>query len=557
MQALGFCLILPGALYLFTQNTLRRLLLIFTVFITFISALNIVWANNQGQAYDLFTLSIPAIPSKQIIINFGICLLVSLAVAFLFARKKIKGLLQLISIILVAAVGLSLFNCGKLIAVYVSNPEKQETVYPKIHLSKTGKNVLVLMMDRSISSFLPAIFEEKPELRDIYTGFTHFPNTISYYSHTILGLPPILGGYEYIPTEMDKRPEKVVDKFNEAILTLPTIFKNNNFDTLVADVDWADFKEGYSGDLFKRNQIGWEHLDGRYNDAYIEQHPTIAALIAKRKILQKRQGFMYSLYRIMPAFLKDLLYDKGNYLSQTRKDPYPMRTLRAYPIMHFLPGLTDFTASKNTFTFMVNLLAHDISSFLEYPSYELTDKFVQGDNFRGDVYSHQAYHTNAASLLLIGKFLQYLKENGVYDNTRIIIVSDHGALFIRNSEQSFLFNEHMMPYNAMLLVKDFNATGPFKTDKTFMTNADVPLLALAGLVNQPKNPFTGKLLTNQAKQNGAILFESVLRWNPSHFSGSRVFDKDSTFLYVKDDIFNPLNYVINYKYDTEKPHASR
>jgi arylsulfatase A-like enzyme len=36
------------------------------------------------------------------------------------------------------------------------------------------------------------------------------------------------------------------------------------------------------------------------------------------------------------------------------------------------------------------------------------------------------YHSNMATMLRVGEWMDYLKEQGVYDNTRIIIVADHG-----------------------------------------------------------------------------------------------------------------------------------
>ena len=36
------------------------------------------------------------------------------------------------------------------------------------------------------------------------------------------------------------------------------------------------------------------------------------------------------------------------------------------------------------------------------------------------------YHVNISSFAVLGDWFDYLRENGVYDNTRIILVADHG-----------------------------------------------------------------------------------------------------------------------------------
>ena len=60
-----------------------------------------------------------------------------------------------------------------------------------------------------------------------------------------------------------------------------------------------------------------------------------------------------------------------------------------------------------------------------------------------------------------------------------------------------------MAYNPLLMVKDFGSKG-FHADDQFMTNADTPTLALAGLLEAPVNPFSGKAITNDAKNAEAL-----------------------------------------------------
>ena len=50
----------------------------------------------------------------------------------------------------------------------------------------------------------------------------------------------------------------------------------------------------------------------------------------------------------------------------------------------------------------------------------------------------------------------------------------------------------------LLMVKDFNRKG-FSTSDTFMTNADVPALAMEDLILDPKNHFTGKAINSDEK----------------------------------------------------------
>ena len=56
-----------------------------------------------------------------------------------------------------------------------------------------------------------------------------------------------------------------------------------------------------------------------------------------------------------------------------------------------------------------------------------------------------------------------------------------------------------MSYVPLLMVKDFDAKG-FRTDDTFMTNADTPFLAAEGVIENPVNPGTGMPITTEPKR---------------------------------------------------------
>ncbi len=216
--------------------------------------------------------------------------------------------------------------------------------------------------------------------------------------------------------------------------------------------------------------------------------------------------------------------------------------LEGYAGLFYLPELTDFSSKKSSFIVINNELTHS-ESFLEYPSYKLTDNPNPGKPINTDSYSLMHYHLNAAALLLIGDYLKYLKQNNVYDNTKIIIVSDHGGLNIHNPYIDRSIDSRIMNFNPVLFIKDFNSKGEIKTDNRFMTNADVPSIALDNVVDNPKNPFTGKSINTKEKQQGACTLVNHREWNPSQFHNRyKPLDKDSDFWCVKEDIFKLENW---------------
>ena len=127
--------------------------------------------------------------------------------------------------------------------------------------------------------------------------------------------------------------------------------------------------------------------------------------------------------------------------------------------------------------------------FLQAPDYVPVPNITNyGDGKYAD---YDQYHTIAGVFKRLPDFFDYLKENGVYDNTKIIIVSDHGKGFrtgvFGDTPGVNILKDN---YTATLMVKDFGSHGELKTDHAFMTNADTPYLATKDVISDAKNPFT-------------------------------------------------------------------
>ncbi|MBQ8955398.1 MAG: hypothetical protein IJ075_00330, partial [Lachnospiraceae bacterium] len=153
------------------------------------------------------------------------------------------------------------------------------------------------------------------------------------------------------------------------------------------------------------------------------------------------------------------------------------------------------------------------------------------------------YHTNMAAMLLLGKWFDFLREKGVYDNTRIVIAADHGEGL--GQFDYFLYDENTdMEYvNPLLMYKDFGAKG-FSVSDEFMTNADTAVLAVKGLIDDPVNPFTGNLIDDREKTAHDQLVSMSLNWDILKNNGN-VFDtSDAPWFAVHDNIFKRENWRV-------------
>ena len=427
-------------------------------------------------------------------------------------------------------------------------------IEPIFNLSKNKKNVIMVFLDRGQARFVDEMFKEDPSLNESFSGFVNYPQVLSFNGHTIMGAPGMFGGYEYTPYQMNKKEnEPLVEKNNQALLLLPRIFNEQlGYSSVMTDPSWANYNtfidtsiaDGYEG-------IQAYKTVGSYTDLWNKTKAVSDIADNSEKII-KRNMLYFALFRQVPICMREFIYYKGTYWSSDSDLNDISTLLNSYAPLDFLPDFTSVQETQNgTYTCITNELTHT-SFFLQAPDYipvkEVTD-------FGSSKYSSDgAYHTQMASFKMLARWFDYLKEKGAYDNTRIIIVSDHGATSV---EEEFEEDRELDSrvhgnkydgrghYHCLLLYKDFNASGSLKTDNTFMTNADAPSLLLRGLSDYFENPFTKKeipLDTRDFKKDGVFITSSDA--HQPLYNGTYKFSiKDTEWWHVKENIFKAKNWT--------------
>lgn len=441
----------------------------------------------------------------QYLIN--LLVMIAAAVILSFCVRKWKHAAANVLVISIAALGaMSTWN---LVAIKTSVDELSvqrltESGTPHFQLSTTGKNVIVLMLDRAMGEYIPYIFNEKPELKKQFDGFTYYENTISFGGHTNFGAPALFGGYEYTPVEINKRNEEsLASKHNEALKVMPVIFLENGYEVTVCDPPYAGYR--WTPDLSIYDDchgVTTYITEGYFSDPKLKQ-----AIID----FNYRNFFCFSVMKSMPLFLQPGIYSDGRYHRLT-SDPTGVNA--GYNVLANLSNMTKIaTDTTNTFLTLTNNMTHE-PRLLQEPDYtpaqnvdnteydaEHTDRFViDGRELKMEQDSQMShYHINMAAMIQLGNWFDYLRENNVYDNTRIILVSDHGFWLFQLDELILGDGgKDVEYYYPLLMVKDFDSEG-FVTSDAFMTNADVPALAMKDLIQDPKNPFTGNTINNDEK----------------------------------------------------------
>ena len=502
--------------------------------------------------------------SNAYVLSALLPILVIVIICFAAIRFQKLQLLTLLLTILIVSEGIisgqNLFTIKKGYEDYALRLEERQTddstedLKTEFSLTRTGKNVLVLFCDRLTSAYFPYVMEQFPEWKDSYDGFTYYPNCISFAMNTMVGSPSMMGGYDYTPLAMNQSERQLVDLHNEAILTLPVFFNELGYDVKVADPPYVNYQ--WEGDYTPFEQypdIEVCSLVNNYVDRYEQEHREDYTDIDYGKISIKNCRLFSMVQMIYPP-LRNVLIGKGRYYSTDNYVVYYQQEsfMKSYSYMTYLPAITDAENDRNTYTFIELEIAHEYQMLLEpdYRSglpteehpYAGIGSYPEAPSIVDPEQNIQSYHVNACAIRMLGEYLDALKEMGVYDNTRIIIVADHGSKIA--TAPFFDYADPVSPssFNPMLLVKDFNSTGEVRTDMTLHTNADTPYFATEGLGVPQINPFTGNPFTLAREYEYFDVYEGDL---PDSF-----YDRDATqFVFfrhftIRDNIFDEANWSV-------------
>lgn len=496
---------------------------------------------------------------------FAICIAAILAFRF----RKEKFVLALCAISLLVFSMISVANVSKISREYAKFEQIAlrnavgNSMDVKFHLSKNGKNVIVMMLDRCEAAFFEPILRDFPALQDSFADFTFYKNTVSFNGHTLIGSPPLYGGYDYTPENMNARMDvPLKQKHNESLSVLARVFTEQaDFVATLSDLSWANYS--YVSDMsfleeFGNGNISGISLNGRYNSKFKQEFGDGSKMTLSQGL--ERNVLWVSIFRTIPAVFRSPIYYRGSYLNANAIDGAE-RFLDWYAPLYYLPQITSFDSEQNSFVMMTNEATHFGGSISSLNIIERSSlSYADSDN----------YVNCAATLLAVGRWLDFLKENDCYENTRIIIVADHGIgateankLFGGESSLDGYAKDHLYP---ILLVKQFyplvNDVLEFDNehidaslmDKNFknvrvgvsmefMTNADTPSLALEGIVANPKNPYTGNSIDMLSKSDGALVVTDSFS-HPDESRSKNIFTVDKQSLWrVRENIFDPKNWV--------------
>lgn len=445
----------------------------------------------SGLAFEQISISRSVLVLRALV-DVALVPLVALALCATLLRFGARSVIVAIGLVNVSLIAATVLQASQeqVGGAGGSRAEAQMTRQP-LRFSRTQPNALIIFLDRFMGSYVESIVESDPDLLQRLSGFTWYPRTVAAGQNSIAGVHPMLGGYDYTPVEMNARGRPLRELSVEAFSILPSNFASHGYRVNLVSPRGLGFTVAGDCGALKIKGVTCTHFPMGQVRRRAEQMGFSLDDLAKAGYsdLLSLLGSM----RSAPYLVKQIVYEKGPW--RPFLDKSAGTTFREWAQLQELPAISATDAAESNFNFVSSLLPHE-PSFLGEDCQPLPKRFEASSDEvarRGHVSLFSLQHSIGArcALLSVADYLDFLKRAGVYDNTKIVIVSDHGIVGAVEDQSTRAVAggttaSKYVATRSVLLVKERDARGPLRTLEDFLPNAEVPRILceeIGGCVN--------------------------------------------------------------------------
>ena len=339
--------------------------------------------------------------------------------------------------------------------------------------SKTGKNVVLVVADMFSGGYMERILAECPEYREKLSGFTWHRNMLAAATETATSMPSIFAGEEYLPLAMNAMSGTGDEKVNRAASTLFRQAEEKGYKVSVVN--------GSSAYLAGATLGGTANSELEPYEQYWEKVRNIKS-DSNRKVNQPHLFAMLTMFQGAPYFLKPVIYNDGGWLIFSKVALFwYVRThvFSEYSFQDLLPEISNTKAVGNTFKYFHSCFTHIPYGIGEDGNLVDFNSQYPDQEHKSFIFGESAYYSAKKFISLMVAYTDWLKATGLYDNTAIILVSDHGNDYSENNPltpegiESVLPRDTFNRLNSLFLVKPAGASGAVRVDNTFASNGDI------------------------------------------------------------------------------------
>lgn len=296
------------------------------------------------------------------------------------------------------------------------------------------ENFIILVVDSTDASIFTKLINSNNEYHNAFKDFTYYPNTTGAYAYTYMAIPYILTGVWYENQEEYKAFRK------------RTIHESSLLNTLE--------EYGYRLDIYEEETF-IDSDTSRYSNVAKGYYEVSDENLFKKDILN------LALFKYTPFYLKsNFTVDLSSFIKS--REGLDGNFAYSYYNKDFDSNIEEnsiSTTDEKVFKFIHIEGAHVPFDYDEYGNY-LEDE--------SGTYTQKEQYT----IVLLDKYLNELKESGVYDNSTIIILADHGYA---DGEGNDTDNQEIINRrsNPILLVKKANESHDLVIDQSAITYEDL------------------------------------------------------------------------------------
>ncbi len=322
-----------------------------------------------------------------------------------------------------------------------------------------NENLIIFCLDSIDSKYFAEAMKNNSSLSSSLKDFTYYPDTMSVHPFTEYSVPLILTGYTF------ERQSNYIDFTVEAYKK--SILFNNLYDN--------DFEVNvYENELFfyDKDALKLANIINSSQDGNL--------LVDKIKYIKAE--LKYDLFRYLPFFLKKY--------SRIETLDFKNTKVNIEDKKEFISGTIEFLDYLN--------LDVEISEQNNFKFFHISGAHVPFDFDKNLELKENANYMDEVegSLNLINKYINYLKINKVYDNSNIIIMSDHGYTYSATGERHIEGRQ-----NPILFIKGKNETNKkMKTSDKPISYIDLSDLYLDLLNNKKNNELFSKIKSDRTRR---------------------------------------------------------
>ena len=443
---------------------------------------------------DAFQISDPAplYLTKNLLVDFVVLILFFAGFIWLTRQGKVTLIRNVFIICCVLGLGSSTLSLWQSRGQWQIENDSTTVTLPSYNdrllgFSKDKTNIVVVMLDAFSGSHIDILFNEYPELKDQYRGFVWYRNMLASGDSTVSSLPSIICGEKCAPWSLNENEtdKSLAEKINRYYAETLNKF-GPQFDIAIHERNWLE--PNRLSDLVHDDILAIRFMGDSYLNRYLQTNDITMGRGSSDSFL-----LAVSLFNSVPWSMKNLVYKDGRWIENLmpKSDTLVVRALREYAFIDGLADLSNTNASKATYKFFDNEITHH-PWLMDAKTCTVSAK-PKIYKTRQDNADELHLANEMCALKALSRWINWMKSEGIFDNTMIILVSDHDGM-----DSDMIGKVFGSPYkgmvgkpNPLLLVKHLGRSGNKDVE---INDMPLSLTDVSKLINNDLNiqPFTGR-----------------------------------------------------------------